>query len=304
MRRPVIHIAEILAWADAFYERTGRWPTRDDGPIAGQIDLTWCGVDQALQKGHRGLRPGSSLAKLLLKHRGRRHHGLLPSYTLARILAWADAHHRRTGKWPTCDDGPIVDAPGETWLAVDKALRDGNRGLPGGSSLAQLLAKKRGVRNLGRLLPFTVDQILAWADAHHARTGSWPTRESGPIPEAPGETWKIVNEALIQGWRGLPCCGSLAQLLAKHRGVRNRKRLPNLSVPKILAWARAYRARTGRWPTHLSGPIPEAPGETWGGIHAALYDGGRGFAGGSSLYQLLRQHGLRRSRIQARPRHS
>jgi hypothetical protein len=25
-----------------------------------------------------------------------------------------------------------------------------------------------------RRIPLTVEQILAWADAHHARTGEWP----------------------------------------------------------------------------------------------------------------------------------
>jgi hypothetical protein len=303
MRRPALSIADILAWADAFQKHWRRWPTKDDGPVAGQIDLTWCGVDQALQKGHRGLRPGSSLAKLLLEHRGKRHRGLLPNYTLKQILIWADLHHQRTGVWPTAKDGAIAEAPGETWLAVQKALADGNRGLPGGSSLAQLLAKRRGVRNISDLPLFTVEQVLAWADAHKARTGEWPTRKSGPIVESPPETWRIVNEALVRGWRGLPPSGSLAQLLAKHRGVRNRKRLPRLSLRKILRWADAYHQRTGRWPTHLSGPISEAPGETWSAIHDALYRGLRGFRSGSSLYQLLRQSGRRDSRVQSR-RHS
>jgi hypothetical protein len=32
--------------------------------------------------------------------------------------------------------------------------------------------------------PLTVEQILAWADAHKARTGTWPTRRSGPSATA------------------------------------------------------------------------------------------------------------------------
>jgi hypothetical protein len=304
MRRPVIDIAEVLAWADAFHHRFGRWPTRRDGRITGQLGLTWNAVDLALQKGGRGLRRGSSLAKLLLKQRGKRHKGLLPKFTTAKILAWADAHHRRTGAWPTGADGAIRDAPGETWQAVDKALRDGRRGQPGGSSLARLLSQKRGVRNPQALPKLTTKQVLAWADAHHARTATWPTRDSGPIREAPLDTWKTVNTALIQGLRGLPPSGSLAQLLARHRGVRNRKNLPKLFVRTILPWADAHHARTGRWPTHISGPIPEAPGETWAGVHAALYHGNRGFPGNSSLYLLLQRHGRRQSRIQARRRRS
>ena len=44
--------------------------------------------------------------------------------------------------------GPISEAPGETWGAVDAALQKGSRGLPGGSSLALLLADKRGAEHL------------------------------------------------------------------------------------------------------------------------------------------------------------
>jgi hypothetical protein len=140
MRRPVLYTSDILRWADDFHTRAGRWPRLDDGKIVGALGLTWNAVDQALRKGHRGLRPGSSLAKLLREERGKRHKGLLLSYTLKQILGWADAHRKRTGDWPSCWSGRIPEAPSETWLAVDKALRDGGRSLEGGSSLAQLLA--------------------------------------------------------------------------------------------------------------------------------------------------------------------
>lgn len=64
-------------------------------------------------------------------------------------------------------------------------------------------------------------QILAWADTYHARTGRWPARNSGPVPEAPGQTWATVNQALAAGARGLPGGDTLARLLARHgRGVR------------------------------------------------------------------------------------
>jgi hypothetical protein len=68
--------------------------------------------------------------------------------------------------------------------------------------------------------PLTVGQILAWAEAHHERTGCWPGTDSGAVPGAPGETWRGVNLALDRGNRGLPGGDSLAQLLEEHRGVR------------------------------------------------------------------------------------
>src|SRR6266404_4289177 len=55
---------------------------------------------------------------------------------------------------------PIVDAPGETWRAVDKALRHGNRGLPGGSSLFKVLVQGGRMRRLILRPTLTIDQIL------------------------------------------------------------------------------------------------------------------------------------------------
>jgi hypothetical protein len=244
--------------------------------------------------GYRGLPGGSSLAQLLAEHRGVRNPKRLPPYTVEQILAWADAHQQRTGQWPTLLSGPIPEAPGETWQAVHSALSNGKRGQPGGSSLARLLAAERDVRNIQGLPDLTIEQILRWADATYSRAGAWPTAKSGPIPEAPGETWLRVDHAFRDGARGLPAPSSLARLLSDHRGVRNPKGLPPLRVRQILAWAGAHWARTGRWPTVRAGSIPEASGENWAGVDKALRDGTRDLRGGSSLARLLaRRCGVR-----------
>lgn len=60
---------------------------------------------------------------------------------------------------------------GEKWRNINSSLQMGIRGLPGDSSLAQLLAEKRGVRNIQALPELTVEQILKWADAHQQKTG-------------------------------------------------------------------------------------------------------------------------------------
>jgi hypothetical protein len=39
----------------------------------------------------------------------------------------------------------VADAPGETWGAVNAALAHGSRGLPGGDTLARLLARRLGL---------------------------------------------------------------------------------------------------------------------------------------------------------------
>jgi hypothetical protein len=106
----------------------------------------------------------------------------------------------------------VLDAPGETWLAINKALYSGGRGLRGGSSLAQLLARERKVRNRADLPPLTEAQIRRWAEAHRRRTGKWPGQKSGMVEGAPGETWKNLNQALRDRHRGLPGGTSLVKL--------------------------------------------------------------------------------------------
>jgi hypothetical protein len=63
----------------------------------------------------------------------------LPRLTETIIVTWADAHFERTGSWPNRRSGAVGAAPGESWHALDVALQQGRRGLPGGSSLTRLL---------------------------------------------------------------------------------------------------------------------------------------------------------------------
>jgi hypothetical protein len=79
----------------------------------------------------------------------------------------------------------------------------------------------------------------------------------------------------------------LAVLLHEQRGARKQGYLPPVSVKHILSWADRYHQRTGKWPTTGSGLIPEAPEETWNGVHMALVQGQRGLRRGSSLAGLL-----------------
>jgi hypothetical protein len=137
----------------------------------------------------------------------------------------------------------------------------------------------------------TVEQILAWADAHRERTGRWPASGSGDVSGVPGQTWQAVNQALVRGCRGLPGGSSLARLLEEHRGKRNKARTPPLTAEQILAWADAHFRRTGRWPSGHAGPVPDAPGENWTAIDGALWAGSRGLPGGDSLARLLRRSG-------------
>src|SRR5205823_8153539 len=141
----------------------------------------------ALARGGRGSSGGSSLAQLLLEHRGVRNRASLSNLRIDQIVVWAKAFHTRTGKWPKLKSGSIADSFGETWYSVNSALQQGLRGLPGGSSLAQLLDEHRGVQNVMAQARLTTDQVMEWVEDHHQRTGKWPTLESGVIAAAPVE---------------------------------------------------------------------------------------------------------------------
>ena len=289
---PPFTIKQILRWVDAFRATHGRFPKSDDGQIS-EADVTWNAIDAALRAGCRGWPGGSSLPRLLAERRGHRNRKGLPPYTEEQILEWVDAFNERNGRWPRASDGTIAEAPGETWRAVDMALGKGLRGLPGRSTLAKLLNDRRGVRHRMQLPPFTVAKVLRWAKAHHARTGQWPMDASGPIAEAPGETWMAVSQALVRGRRGFSGGSSLTRLLAQKFGLRNLASLPPLTVESILAWADAHRQRSGKWPTCNSGPIPEAKGETWMSVDTALNKARRGLERGSLAMLLEAERGRR-----------
>jgi hypothetical protein len=265
-KRPDLYIQQILEWADDYRRRTGRWPNVNSGRVPFSDD-TWRNIDDALAKGNRGLprESGWTLARLLNVHRGVRNLHHPPPLKVGQIFAWAEAYHVRTGRWPTDRSGPLEEDPDENWRAIDMALRAGSRGLPGGSSLARLLAARGAKRNRAGLPRLTEARILKWADAHRRRSGEWPRKNSGPVADAPGETWLAVDAALRSGLRGLGGGLSLATLLEQRRGVPNVRHLPRLSQSEILRWCDAHRRRNGQWPHSNLGPIEDAPGKDWRG---------------------------------------
>ena len=96
-----------------------------------------------------------------------------PPLTVEQILAWADAYRARTGRWPTARSGPVPEAPGETWSGIDRGLRVGGRGLPGGYSLARLLALLREAAS-----PRTGQRPRDWTAAEDELVWRLPAREA------------------------------------------------------------------------------------------------------------------------------
>ena len=279
---PALTAGQIVAWAEAHRAATGRWPSSLSGPVRHAEGEHWGSIDTALRQGYRGLPGRESLGRVIRAHAGPQAYWTRPALTVEQLLAWASAHREATGAWPGENSGPVRGVPGENWNAITLALCKGSRGLPGGSSLAQLLAQHCGARNQSDLPRLTIAQVLAWADAHRAATGRWPSATSGPVAEGSMETWAIVNTALYNGYRGLTGHSSLARLLAKHRPVRPRR----LSLRKIDSWARAHREATGRWPDAYAGPVLGVPDEKWSAVDFALKLGRRGLPHGSSLSAL------------------
>lgn len=283
--RPRLSTEQILRWSDDHKRRTGVWPDQGSGQVYGTTE-TWGAIQLALAGGKRGLRGKSSIRLLLHEHRGVSHLLRQLQLSVPQILGWADDFHHATGRWPkNSKAADLIPGTNDSWATIDAALRLGRRGLPK-SSLADLLAKHRGVRNHLKAAPFTIKQILRWADRHRKKTGQWPVAESGPIAGVKHEKWANVQAALSQGTRGLSGGDSLSRLLERERGVRNRLNAPRLTSRQVLTWADAHFAEYGEWPTVCDDRAP-APGENWNAINAALERGSRGLSGDCSLAKLL-----------------
>ncbi len=181
-------------------------------------------------------------------------------------------------------------ARGESWGALDVALKAGARGLAGGSSLARLLARECGYVHQGNRPPLTVQQVLRWADAEHTRSGQWPNCKAGAVAEAPGETWRVIDAALREGRRGLAGGSSLVCLLAQARQSGHRLHPDRLSASQVLAWADEHHRRTGLWPDQYSGSVAPGSSVTWSAVNDSLRKGRRGLPGGTTLCRFLTGH--------------
>lgn len=189
-KRPPLRISAILRWAAAHHKKTGRWPSVNSGPVKGVPGEHWNAINTALFMGYRGLPARSSLAKLLDQRISSRRR-MRPASSPRHVLKREGKHHPGRGMPPGVARVRILGSNRDVWRTYRTAA---------------LLDRRRSA-------PLTTKQILKWADDYHARTGRWPTVDSGRIPQT-SETWRAVNHALYLGRRGLPRRpGSLSKLL-------------------------------------------------------------------------------------------
>lgn len=123
-KKPDLTVEQIRAWMEEHKARTGKWPHVNSGLVAGQ-SATWRAIECALVQGLRGLPCGLSLAKL---HR-------LPDLTIAAILDGAIVYAMGNGGTLPSGKSSEGGVLGHSWYAIDRRLRSGAYGLPGGSSL-------------------------------------------------------------------------------------------------------------------------------------------------------------------------
>lgn len=293
---PVLTEDIILIWCDIFHTNHKDWPTgTDKRQVPTQPNESWSGINAALQKGVRGLSGKSSLSKLLGEKRGKRNRYNLPELTEKCILDWCDLFYAEHKEYPFSNElKPVPDHPDESWPAINSSLESGNRGLPGGSSLARLL-ERRGRKNLRNLPGLTEGIILTWCDAFFNAHGEWPSAtDKRPIPNYPNESWSALDSALTNGRRGLVGGSSIPKLLETNRNRRNHKNLQKLTINKILSWCDAFFELHGQYPkTHERKPVPNQSNESWTLIRCALASGRRGLPKGSLAKILEVNRGVR-----------
>ena len=133
------------------------------------------------------------------------------------ILEDADRFFQQHGFWPKTNSSfGVPDKSYESWTHYDIYLSRGQRGLPGGSTLAKLLQKERGVQNPKGKPRLTEDIILYDIQSFYNLHGRLPNkRETLPVPGKPLETWSGYNSALYGKTRGISERSSLCKLIEK-----------------------------------------------------------------------------------------
>jgi hypothetical protein len=152
---------------------------------------------------------------------------------------------------------------------------------------------RRGKEHQQRRVLRNVEETVldALLDEEHGSGLHGPHFRAGTELSAPAHD--EINLVLAVRLPGLPAGQSLPELLARHRGHRNKAALARLTERLILAWADAHHRHTGAWPKASSGQVIDAPGEHWRSIESPLRRGWRGLPGGDSLARLLVRHGRR-----------
>ena len=294
----------IEGWCILFYKKYGIYPKRTSGIIEfaeGEYEgTTWKIVDRSLVQSGRGLIGYSSLPKFLEEKFSVKNKKNLPHFTNELIEGWCILFYKKFGIYPKRTSGIIEFAEGKyagiTWALVDTALQTAGRGLKEKSSLPKFLEEKFGVKNKMNLPRLSSQMIEGWCILFYKKYGIYPKRTSGIIEFAEGEykgtTWSHVNNALLEGLRGLQKGSSLKMFLKEKFNLRHIKELPPYTEDLIIEFIQEYHDKVGKYPKYKSGTIitsrKEHSEDTWASIDHALRTGSRGLSRGSSLAKFIK----------------
>lgn len=283
----------VFAWAQEHKDNLGAYPSASSGPVVSTnsdtADVTWAQINNLLYKGFNGLPP-----KLRLRTFIESMHRVYSPLSEEKIIVWANEHKRRHNAFPTPLSGGVEhrDADGDTWASINGALMLGQRGLDGYRTLQELFSEHEASKNL-----LTEEMILSYADEFCLTYGAYPNVNSIGEVDIPGlgkKRWKDVDRYLMNGMHGLPKRrprDSLLDFLSRHRAADQLKPAQaKLTIKRIIGFALAHLETHGELPHALSGKVVGTHSETWMDIESALRNGGRGFAGGSSLQALLAEY--------------
>jgi hypothetical protein len=198
-----------------------------------------------------------------------------PLITIAQLRQTVDAYRlAHAGRFPTTYDGDAL--PGLTWERIDSRLREGHRGLPGGTSLSKWLDETYPAER--HQAPFTSTNMRAWVMAHlEANGGTFPHVASGDIPGT-NRTWMNVNDALRKRQLAFTKCPSLSAWLDDQFPLDRKKKAALITADMIAGLVDAYRAEhDGAFPYRESGKVAGL-NMTWTQLDNALRQGGKSLA--------------------------
>lgn len=286
---------DLSQWITSHYAFFRELPTIRSGKISASGNrLSWHQVQNVLIQGWDDVPAGTSLSIYLKKYRFNH----IP-LTVEKVLSWIDEYRLYAGEYPDTEGTEmILGASGETWKDIDRALREGQRGLPSGQetcTLAEFIKRHRLAKDKPKgtkpvLSNLNQSAIIAWAREFERATGRLPRVTDGTIPGTT-ETWAGINAAMSDGTRGFESGSTLRDFLAKHLDAAPRVGRPKsagkvINRANLLHWIEEYREENAEFPEMTSGKIPNTP-FSWRAVAAALAKGENDLPGGSSLKQFI-----------------
>jgi hypothetical protein len=141
----------IEKWALEYIAKHKKRPSGDSSDVVNPSlekewqGITWCAINNALRRGNRGLRKYKSLSEFLNIKLGKIKRNKYAMVSNTIIIDWIKQFKIKYRRNPKLMDGKIEFADGQyfgmSWRSINECLRNGYRGLIGGSSLKEIVSK-------------------------------------------------------------------------------------------------------------------------------------------------------------------